>query len=184
MKLRLGLALALACASCAAAPHGPAESLRGTDGAVHPIAPLEGDRYAVVIFFSADCHVLRAHDDRIRQLAADFAPRGVRFWAVDSEVGATLERDRAEVARRGYGFPILLDPGAAVAKTFGAEYAGHTVVLDRAGHVVYRGGIDSDRVHLTDDAAPFLRDALADLVAGRPPRVAEAKVLGCVIRTW
>jgi hypothetical protein len=78
----------------------------------------------------------------------------------------------------------LIDEKGSLAKAYGAAYAGHTVVLDRAGTVVYRGGIDSDRVHLTDDATPYLRNALDDLVAGRPPRVAGAKVLGCALRTW
>jgi hypothetical protein len=108
----------------------------------------------------------------------------VRFFAVDPEVGATVARDRVEAARRGYPFPILIDGGAKMARTFGAEFAGHAVVLDRDGRVLYRGGIDSDRAHLTDDATPFLGDALADLLAGRSPRLAESKPLGCALRTW
>jgi hypothetical protein len=99
-------------------------------------------------------------------------------------VGATAERDRDEATRRHYPFPILIDDKAKVAKIYDAEYAGHVVVLDRTGAVAYRGGIDSDRVHMTEDATPFLRHALEDLLAGRPPRVAGTKVLGCALRTW
>jgi hypothetical protein len=135
-----------------------------------------------VIFFSAECHVLLAHDERVQKLAADFGAQGVSFLGVDSEIGATLERDRAEIARRGYPFPIVLDRGGAIARSLGAEYAGYTVIVDREGAVRYRGGIDSDRVRLRDDATSYVRDALTDLLAGRAPRVAEGKALGCALR--
>jgi hypothetical protein len=175
MSFRAALLAFAMTASCAAP--APAPSVR-------ELAPQGTEKYTVVLFFSADCHVLRAHDARIRQLAVDYAGRGVRFVALDPEVGATGARDREEASRRGYPFPIVVDKGAKMAKAFGAEYAGHAVVLDRDGAVVFRGGIDSDRVRLTDDRIPYLGNALADLVAGRAPRVAEAKVLGCALRTW
>jgi hypothetical protein len=58
------------------------------------------------------------------------------------------------------------------------------VVLDREGHVLYRGGIDSDKQRLHSDATPFLRNALDDLLAGRAPLRPEGKTLGCVLRRW
>ena len=182
MKLALTLVLLTACAASPPARVTTAERLEGTDGALHAVLPLDRDAYTVVIFFSADCHVLAAHDDRIRKLVADFAARRVRFLAVDPEVDANLARDRAEVEQRRYPFPVLLDRGGALARSLGATYASYTVVLDHAGNVRYRGGIDSDRVHLRDDATPYLADALTDLLAGNEPRMAESKALGCALR--
>ena len=154
----------------------------GTDGIAHTIVPADREAYTAVVFFSTECHVLAVHDERVRDLAAEFAPRGVRFVAVDSEVGAQIERDRAEAYRRGYPFPIVIDRGGELARQLGAVYAGYVVVLDREGNIHYRGGIESDRVRLREDRSPYLRDALTDLLAGRTPRVAESKVLGCALR--
>jgi len=174
-----------ACAACAAPRAGvSAEGPGHVVEALRDLAPRASEKYTAVVFFSSDCHVLRAHDERLRALAAEFAERGVRFVAIDSEVCATAARDVEEASRRGYPFPILIDPGAKMAKAAGAAYAGYVVVLDPSAAIVYRGGIDSDRVHLTDDATPYLRHALADLVAGQSPRVAETKALGCALRTW
>jgi len=173
----------VSCAEGATPPRAP-ERLLGTDDAMHQLAPRGAEEYTVLIFFSIDCHVLGIHDERVRKIATEYAERGVRFFAVDPEVGATAARDRVEAARRGYPFPILIDGGARIAREFGAEFAGHVVVLDRSGKTLYRGGIDSDRAHLTDGATPFLADALVDLLAGRSPRVAESKALGCALRTW
>jgi hypothetical protein len=50
--------------------------------------------------------------------------------------------------------------------------------------VHYRGGIDSDRIHLHDDRTPYLEQALDDLLAHREPRVAEGKSLGCALQKW
>lgn len=159
-----------------------AERLDGTDGGSHAIVPLEPDAYTVVIFFSTECHVLAVHDERLRKLAADFSPRRVRFLAVDPEVSATLDGDRAEVEHRRYPFPIVLDRHGELARSLGAAFAGYAVVIDRDGNVRYRGGIDSDRVRLRDDATHYLSDALTNLLAGKVPRVAESKALGCALR--
>ena len=68
-----------------------------------------------------------------------------------------------------------------IATAVGAESATYTVVVDRVGTIRYRGGIDSDRTHLTPDATPYLADALEDLLAGRAPRVPESRALGCAL---
>jgi hypothetical protein len=175
--------LVVSSCGCATARGAVPDRLRGTDDAVHELAPTGADAYTVLIFFSADCHVLDAHDDRILHLVAEFAPRGVRFFAVDPEPNAA-RRDRVEARRRGYPFPILADEGATAARAFGADFAGLAIVLDRDRRVVYRGGIDSDRTRLTDDAAPYLEHALIDLLDGRPPRENATKVMGCALRTW
>jgi hypothetical protein len=113
-----------------------------------------------------------------------YGSRGVEFVLVDSEVGASPERDRMEALGRGYPLPILLDPGAKLARALDAEFATYTVVVDRSGTVRYRGGIDSNRNELTSDATPFLAHALDDLLAGRALRQAETKPLGCALQTW
>jgi hypothetical protein len=53
------------------------------------------------------------------------------------------------------------------------------LLVDTSGRVMYRGGIDSDRSHLRDDATPYLQNAIEDALAGRSLRNPEAKTLGC-----
>ena len=141
-----------------------------------------GARLTVVLFFSAHCPCQSAHDERLRALAARYAEASVRFVLVDAEADASAEKDAAEARARGYPFPILPNPSGSLADSLGAEYATYTVVLDAGQRVRYKGGIDSDKQHLTEDARFYLRDALDDLIAGRAPAVAEGKTLGCVLR--
>jgi hypothetical protein len=179
----------LACTACAAAPPRDASAalekitLLDASGAPLPVRALIGEMpLTAFVFFSAHCPCQTAHDARLRTLMARFAGR-VNIVLVDSEVGASFEREQAEARRRGYATPPRIDREAELAHAFGVESATHVVVVDRQGRIRYSGGIDSDRVHLTADATPFLADALDELLAGRTPPPAKSGPLGCALRT-
>ena len=181
--------LTLLVAGCAGrpspAPQVPGAPLLDTAGSTVDVRQLvSAQPLTVLIFFSSECHCLVQHDGRIRELYDAYHPRGVQLLMIDSEVRASPGGDAAEAARRGYRFPVLVDRGAKLADALGAEYATYSVVVDAQGRVLYRGGFDSDNTHLRDHATPYLRNALDDLLAGRPPRVAEAKTLGCALEKW
>jgi peroxiredoxin len=185
---RSTLVIAAALAACgvpakSGPPALPDRSLPATDGASRSLAELtRAAPLTVVVFFSADCACQRAHDARLRELHAAYRPRGVQFVAVDAEATSSPTRDAAEAAARGYPFPILSDPDGITADALGAVSATHVVVLDAAGTVHYRGGLDSDRNTLTPSASPWLRGALDRLLAGREPEPVETASLGCVLR--
>jgi len=175
-------ALALAFAACGR-PEVPAPSeivLTETDGSPHPLKrDLEAHAFTTVVFFSSHCPCQRAHDERLRELMAASSPKGVGFVVVDPAASVSAAEDAEESRSRGY--PIVRDPGGKLARALGAEYATYSVVLDRGGRVVYRGGFDSNKSHLRDDRTQYLADALEDALAGRPLRRPEAKALGCTL---
>jgi peroxiredoxin len=184
----LGIAGALFLVGCVHRPVAsvvPPDPLVGSAGQTFDARELAaGSRLTALVFFASDCPCFARHGDRLRALYDAYHARGLQLVVVDPEVRATPERDAAIAAERGYPFPILVDRGGKLAGALGAEYATYSVVLDAAGNVRYRGGIDSDKNHLHDDAAPYLRDAVDDLLAGRAPRRATAKTLGCALETW
>jgi len=138
-------------------------------------------KLTVVVFYADHCPCFRIHEERIRELVRVYGPQGVKVLVVDSEVSANPERDARAAAERGLP-AIVLDPGAKLADALGADYATYTVVFDAQGRPRYRGGIDTDKNVLNDDTEPFLRDALDDLLAGREPRLAAGKALGCALQ--
>ncbi len=188
MVLKIFFAAIFFACACAVAPNNarvPDLVLAGTDDAPHTLSSKTSNtRATVYVFFSDHCPCMRAHDARLVALANDFASRGVRFFAVDSEVGAAVAAEKDHARERNYPFPILVDEGARAARALGAEYSTYSVVVDERGDVVYRGGLDSDHTHLTNDAAPYLRDALDDVIAGRSVHHAQTEALGCALRTW
>ncbi len=163
----------------------PNVALTATSGevATYP-RDLAASHFTVFVFFSKDCLCFGAHEARLRELVDKFGPHGVRFVLVDPETGRTIEGDAREVRQRNLPAPVFLDPGAKLASALGAVYATYSVVVDANGKIQYRGGIDSDKSHLRDDRTNYLADALDDLTAGRAPRRAEGKTLGCALQTW
>jgi hypothetical protein len=166
-------------------PAVPAVTLASTSGE-HASYPqdLAAAPFTVFVFFSKDCLCFSAHEQRLRMLVDTYRPRGVRVVLVDPETGRTVDGDAAEARTRNLPAPIFIDPGARLAAALGAKFATYSVVVDQAGRVRYHGGFDSDKTHLSEGRTAFLADALDDLVAGREPRVAEGKTLGCVLQTW
>ena len=174
-----------ACGGSVAATGIPSAPLRSGSGpAVDAQQLATRARLTVWVFFSRDCHCLTQHDARLRELYEAYHPRGVEIVMVDPEVKSSPAIDAAEAARRGYPFPIYFDRGGRLARALDAQYATYTVIVDERGQVQYRGGFDSDKTHLRADATPYVRNALDDLLAGRPPRLAETKTLGCALQEW
>lgn len=159
----------------------PLLSLDGTERTLGDVAG--GARYVVIEFFSHHCPCQRAHDKRMIDLHEAYKGRGVAFVLVDAEASATKERDREEAESRKYPFPLLIDRGAKIAERIEAEFATYVAILDTSsGDIVYRGGIDSDHSHLTEDATPYVKNALDDLLSQKRVRKTDTKALGCVLQ--
>lgn len=155
----------------------------GSDGKDWTLADALGDgQFLVVTFFSSSCPCQAAHDSRLRDLHKQWHSQGARFISIDSEADSSLAIDIREAERRDYPFPILSDREGKLADLFDAKFATFTVILDREGNIRYRGGIDSDKSRLTDNARHYVRTALAQLFAGQEANPKEGKALGCFLR--
>ena len=160
----------------------PLTSVEGTR--FSPEVNAKGARFTVIEFFSTDCPVQKAHDLRLIELYRRYRPRGVQFFAVDSEVVASSRHDAIERQARGYPFPIFVDENGRFADALGVSYSTFTIIVDHEGVIRYQGGIDSDRVEPRPDAKPYLQNALDDLLSGKAPRQAVGNVFGCMLRRW
>lgn len=177
------LTIVLAASGCASTSALDAVALVDP-GRADPVSlgTLTGDaRLTVLVFFSRTCPCQRAHDARLVALAERWAPRGVAVIAIASEEGFGPEDAGRERAARGYPYPIVVDPEARLARAVGATFATHAAIVDRHGRLLFSGAIDSDVVKLTDDATPYLEDALVALASGRAIG-ATGRPRGCVLR--
>ena len=166
-----------------APPHLPGEDASGQGDAFSELRKITAaSRYTVIFFFSRHCPCVRIHETRLRQLFATYHRAGIGFVAFDSESDSSPAIDATETVARNYPFPIVRDTDALLARAYRAEYAGYALLLDKSQRVLYRGGIDSDRIHLRSDATPYLAEALADAIVDAPVRRPEALTLGCSLR--
>jgi peroxiredoxin len=140
----------------------------------------------VVVFTCNHCPYALAWHDRIADAARDYADRGVRFLAINSNDAARHPRDSYEAMQRrvdaeDWPMPYLHDASQEVARSYGAQTTPDVFVLDADGRLRYRGAPDSDY----DDPgqrASWLRDALDALLSGTEPSRSETKPVGCSIK--
>jgi len=80
---------------------------------------------------------------------------------------------------------VLLDPKGTVGRAYDAKTTPHMFVIDKAGTLVYMGGID-DRPSSDPDslkgAKNYVIAALGDVKAGRPVAQATTRPYGCSVK--
>src|ERR1700683_2234108 len=161
----------------------PDFSLRDTDG--HEQSP-NGAPATVVVFTCNHCPYALAWQGRLDAAARDYAERGVRFLAINSNDSERYPRDsyeamQARVASEDWPMPYLRDSSQEVARSYGAKTTPDVFVLDSERRLRYRGAPDS----AYDDAsqrAAWLRDAVGALLGAGGPERPETSPVGCSIR--
>lgn len=164
----------------------PQLELPDTDGHSWSLTDGDGSQATVVVFTCNHCPYALAWQDRIAQAARDYAARGVRFVAINSNDAERYPRDsleamRERVASEDWPLPYLRDESQTVARSFGAQVTPDVFVLDAGGALRYRGAPDGDYGDPAADAQ-WLRAALDAVLAGREPDPAETEPVGCSVK--
>jgi len=158
-------------------------------GAVAPefgMTTLEGRRFSlaeaekshsgvVILFLSTICPYSNYYNDLIRDMAGEFAKRGVLFVGVNSGKLETVDEVRAHAREHGHIFDIIKDSDSRIAELFDARRTPEVFLVDSRGTLRYHGRIASKI------SSPDLKNALESFLAGRPIRPAETKAFGCAI---
>jgi peroxiredoxin len=78
----------------------------------------------------------------------------------------------------------LLDPEGSVGRSYGAKTTPHIFVVNKAGALVYRGGIDGPAPGNADSkgARNHVLAALGELKAGKPVSVPTSRPYGCAVK--
>lgn len=162
-------------------------TLPAAGGADVSLAAVRAGRDATVVVFTCNhCPYALAWHDRLQRVARDYADRGVAFIQVNSNDAVKFPQDSFEamtgrVERGEFAGPYVWDESQELARNWGAQKTPHVFVLDGSGSVVYQGAPDGDHADESLDAA-WLRDALNDILAGRPVARPETRASGCAIK--
>ncbi len=149
-------------------------------GHAYSLKQVASAKATVFLFSSTQCPISNIYTPRLIALSTEFAPRGVRFFLVNSNREDTLAAVRRYAQDRQFPFPAVKDRGTALADWLGAVTTPEAVILDSRGLVRYRGRIDDnkerDKVFRQD-----VREALNDLLAGRMVARPRTLAFGCAI---
>jgi peroxiredoxin len=139
-----------------------------------------------VVFTCNHCPYALAWHERIADVARDYAERGVRVLAINSNDADRYPRDSFEAMRNrvraeDWPMPYLHDAEQTVARAYGAKTTPDVFILDSQRRLRYRGAPDADH----DDPgqrAQWMRSALDAVLAGDAPQTPETKPVGCSIK--
>jgi len=164
----------------------PDFALRGVDGGEHTLASYDGADVLVLIQSCNHCPYVIAWEERMMGVQADYADRGVRLVAVNSNDASrypedTFEKMTARAAQRGFNFDYLQDPEQTLVNALGAERTPEVFVFARDRRLVYHGAIDDNRDE-TAVTQQYLRAALDAALAGGEPAPAETQAVGCTVK--
>jgi peroxiredoxin len=164
----------------------PSFTLPGVDGRTHSLDDYADSEILVLIQSCNHCPYVLAWQGRMVEIQRDYADRGVRLVAFNSNDVTRYPDDSFDAMRRraeeeGFNFDYLHDEDQTLARTLGSERTPEVFVFDRSRRLVYHGLIDDNR---DEDAveAHYLRDALDAALRGEEPPVSETAPVGCTVK--
>ncbi|SIQ93417.1 MULTISPECIES: thioredoxin family protein [unclassified Bosea (in: a-proteobacteria)] len=191
-----GLSLATGSASAQATARigQPAPAFQAVDaeGRTRSLSEFAG-KTVVLEWTNHDCPYVRKHYNSatMQTLQKDMAKDGVVWLSVISsppgEQGHVEAAKARELTAQRNAAPtaVLLDPRSAMARAYGAQTTPHMYVIDGKGTLAYMGAIDdkpSAAASSLDGARSYVRQAVAELKAGKPVSQASTKAYGCAVK--
>jgi peroxiredoxin len=125
--------------------------LPATDGKTYALQDFAGDAVLVVFFTCNHCPYVTGSDESTRGTVEKFAPRGVRFVAINSNSPNTYADDdfaHMEQRMREEKFPWLYlhDASQDIARAYGALRTPHFYVFGSDRRLIYTGrAVDNPR---------------------------------------
>jgi peroxiredoxin len=173
----------------------PDFSLKGVDGKIYTLADFKATPFLMVIFLSNHCPYSHAAETRLLPLVAEMKARGLAVVAINpnspeavaiGELGYSKYNDGYDDMKlyakdQGFTFPYLYDGDTqATAKAYGCLATPHVFIFDQKRQLRYMGRLDDSRfADPKTVTSPDARNAIEDLLAGRPVAVAVTKPMGC-----
>lgn len=173
----------------------PDFKLLGIDGRHHTLADYNAAKLLMVVFLSNHCPYSHAAETRLIPLAKEFKSKGLEVVAINpnspdgiriDELGYSKYNDGYDEMKlyardAGFSFPYLYDGDTQVAaKAYGCLATPHVFVFDRERKLRYVGRVDDSRFEdLQSVTSHDARNAVVELLAGKPVTTPTTKVVGC-----
>ena len=140
--------------------------LPGVDDRRHALEDYADKEAVAVVFTCNHCPYARAWENRLVEIQADYAARGVQLVAISANDAKrypddSFPRMRERSEEKGFNFPYLYDESQEVARAYGAERTPEIFLFDKGGTLRYHGTVDDNY----DDPA-----AVKATTSGKPSR--------------
>ena len=185
-------ALTLAASAFAVEVGKPAPDFTGTDinGKTVKLSDFKG-KIVVLESYNSDCpyDANQYKTGAMQDLQKDSAAKGVVWLLVNSVNPKNFSHRTAEQAKQEIADKKIVadawidDSSGAIGHLYEMKTTPHMFVIAKDGTLVYDGAIDNqpDPFHNPRTANNYVRDAVDNLIAGKPIEVSQSKPYGCAV---
>ncbi|KAA5548705.1 thioredoxin-like domain-containing protein [Adhaeribacter rhizoryzae] len=148
------------------------------------LADYSNTKAVAVIFLNQSCPNSRLYENRLSQLASNYAAKGVTFLFINPAI--SMEEGNS-AAGGNTNLKLLPDNGQKISQQFGATKTPEAFLLQNVnGSFVlkYKGAIDDNPQLESSVKEPYLRNALDAVLANKAVAVSEKRALGCMIKRF
>ena len=165
----------------------PDFNLPGVDGKNYSLANFKDARLLIVFFSCNHCPYVVGSEERMINFAKEYAPKGVRMIAINSNATEghptdSFEHMQQRAKERNYPFTYVRDDSQEVALACGALRTPHYYVFDQDRKLRYTGRMDDNPRNPGKETTHELRDAVDALLAGKKPPVELTNPIGCNVK--
>lgn len=175
----------------------PDFDLPGVDGRNWKLSDFAEAKILVIVFTCNHCPTAQYYEERIKQLVADYSPKGVGFVAISpndpeavrldelgyADLGDSFEDMKIRARDHAFNFPYLYGGGEheSISRAYGPVATPHVFVFDGERKLRYQGRIDdSERERFV--RSRDVRNTLDALLEGKEPAVTQTRVFGCSVK--
>jgi peroxiredoxin len=159
-------------------------AMKDVRGHSRTLGEYKGKQAVVVIFVGTQCPIANLYFPTLAEMQKRYAGKGVQFLAINSNEQDSFDDVVAHARERKLPFTVLKDAGQRAATAFGARRTPEAFLLDGNRTIRYRGRIDDQYGYLYRRETPArteLKDAIEELLGGKPITVPETECRGCLI---
>ena len=173
----------------------PDFSLKSVDGKTYTLADFKDAPVLMVVFLSDHCPYSHAAETRLLPLIAELKPRGLGVVAIMpnnpesmsigeldyTKYGDSFDDMKLYAKEQGFNFPYLYDGDTQkTPKAYGCLCTPEVFLFDRDRKLRYMGRFDDSRFAETNTVhSSDTRNALEEMIAGKPVTTPVTKPFGC-----
>lgn len=161
--------------------------LPGANGNKYSSSDFRQTPVVVIVFSCNHCPYVRAYEGRMIKLQEDYAEKGVKIVAINSNDSVNYpEDDFPSMVKRfhdmKFNYIYVRDEKQTVAEAFGATHTPQFFIFDRERKLRYKGKMDDNWQNPDAVKENYLRDALDAVLAGKNVPRPETYSIGCTIK--
>lgn len=161
--------------------------MKDVSGKILSLSDVKSANGLLVMFTCNTCPYVKKNQTRTNQIGQFAKEKNVGIILLNSNEG-NRESDESFKAMQQYAteqhyeWAYAVDSNNEVADAFGASRTPECYLFDKNGKLVYRGAIDDSPADPSKVTRNHLKEAITEMVAGKPIAVKESRSVGCGIK--